>query len=100
MFAAYTFPLTPSPPPFAMTTAPVVVDVDAVVLLIATVEEDDRGPERLNPVSVPTDVIPGCAALTDRTLPTRDNPLLMESAGSNVAAAVAAVMNPCELTNA
>jgi hypothetical protein len=42
-----------------MVTAPVDVDVEAVVLVIVTF------PEQVNPVSVPREIMPGCAASMD-----------------------------------
>ena len=47
-----------------MVNAPVVVDVEAVVLVIVTL------PEQVNPVSVPREIMPGCAASMDNVFVT------------------------------
>jgi hypothetical protein len=77
-----------------MVRAPVVVDVEAVVLLT------DKGPETVRPVKVPREVTPGWAAFTETTLPARVSPVQLLINGSNAALAAVVVMYPLPVTKA
>jgi hypothetical protein len=83
-----------------MTTAPVEVDVEAVVLLTAIVDEVVRGPETARPVRVPREVTPGWVAFTERTPPVLVSPAPIVVNGSNAALAAAVVMYPFPVTKA
>lgn len=76
-----------------MTIAPVDVLVDTVALFTAMVEEVVSAPERLRPVKVPSEVTPGWAALTERTIPAvLVSPAPTVVNGSNAAVAAAVVI--------
>jgi len=81
-FPKYPLPVVPNPPPFGRTIAPVVVDVDGVALMRLSVELLVSGPDIERPVRVPSDVMPGWEAFTERRLPERLNPLPIDKRGS------------------